>query len=73
MPSINVSEADFTTLANAAMEAKARGEMDEAHALDKIARKTNAALSNSGLSKARRLIGGSGKSITWEEVPSTLI
>lgn len=39
MPSISISEADFTAVAEAAYDAKRAGNRDEAQALDKIARK----------------------------------
>lgn len=70
MASINISEADFAVVAHAAMAAKERGDMESALTLDKIARKINASLTNLACARNRRL---TGKSMTWEEAPSTLI
>lgn len=68
MASINVSEDDFMTIACAAMES---GNRANAQALDKIARKINAALTNE---KARKSspFGRMCKAVTWREMPSTL-
>lgn len=73
MTSINISEDDFDRVANAACDALDRGDVASAKALDKIARKMNAALSNNRWgAKAVRMMGGAGKSISWREVPSVL-
>ena len=47
MASINVSERDFTVVAQAALDARDNNAADQSQALDKIARKINAALSKS--------------------------
>lgn len=74
MSSINISEADFATVASAAMNAKDKGNLSQAEALDKIARKINAALANASIPKEmRRFAGPYAVAITWEEVPSTLL
>ncbi len=73
MAIVNVSEEDFMTIAMAANRAKSDGDMDDARALDKIARKINAALT--GASTGRQLaIALSGKRhvIRWQDMPSTI-
>lgn len=74
MAAINVSEDDFGTVAWAAQQAKDRGDMKSAQALDKIARKINASLANE---TARKMPGagwmGKPRPITWDQCPSTLI
>ena len=73
MASINISEDDFSAVAGAARDAAKRGDVTEAAALDKIARKINAALSNSGWArKMSRSMGGTGTALNWTDVPSTL-
>lgn len=74
MASINVGEDDFTALAGGASAAQKCGDAKLAQALDKMARKTNAALSNEA---CRKMCGGFArvfphKGLTWQEVPSTL-
>lgn len=70
MPTVNISQADFEAAANGAWECFSRGKMQEAAALDKLARKINAALSASsirgpaGLKRRER--------INWQDVPSVL-
>lgn len=73
MPSINISEDDFQKLAMAAHRAQRDGDMEDAKALDKIARKMNAALT--GNNSARKLAaawGGQSKALSWRDMPSTL-
>ena len=45
MPAIKVSDEDFEAVAGAALEAASIGDVDEAIALDKLARKIKIALS----------------------------
>jgi hypothetical protein len=76
MASINISEDDFVCVAAAANDALKRGDVEDAAALDKIARKINAALSNSNvhLTVLRRMTGRSGAAgPTWRDMPSTLM
>ncbi len=68
---INISEADFTVLATAAMDAKAAGDMQQAQALDKIARKMNAAISNANAPKIPGFNPPPG--LRWDQVPCTLL
>jgi hypothetical protein len=74
MASINVSEDDFDAVAGAAMDAKARGDMDDARRLDKIARKINAALT--GATPERRstawVAGCQRRAMRWQDMPSTI-
>jgi len=73
MATINVGEDDFLAVALAAASAKDEGDMDQARALDKIARKINASLS-SAATKQYRWLGGSTKRepLRWQDVPSTI-
>jgi len=73
MAQINVSEDDFTALADAANDAQSRGDTDAAKALDKLARKTNAALANSAGGKRRFSGGPSVGGMKWTQVPSCLL
>jgi hypothetical protein len=74
VPSINISEADFTAVATAASEAQARGDTENAIALDKIARKINAALTAAiPERKIAQALGGCNGRIRWQDMPSTLI
>lgn len=76
MASINISEDDFVSVAHAANIANERGDDVQAKALDKIARKINAALtnSNSSLESLRRAAGmGRGRGPSWQDMPSTII
>ena len=70
MASITISEADFAALFIAANRANENGDTEQAKILDKIARKMDAALSRD---KAVRLMGVEPMSLTWKDVPSTLI
>lgn len=72
MPSINISEDDFAAVAGAAVEAQMRGDDVEAKALDKIARKINAALSSATVS-AISSMGRVTRKPRWQDMPSTLI
>lgn len=74
MASVNISEADFFDVANAAGDAMKDGDRVRAERLDKLARKMNAALASrrgAGL-RAARMFGGV-KPLTWKDVPSTLV
>lgn len=73
MSQINVSEADFGAVALAAMTAKREGDLEQARALDKVARKINASLSNASSRDVRWLAAGGGrKPLGWRDVPSTI-
>ena len=74
MASINISEQDFQTLADATYEAEERGDIEAAKRLDKLARKANAALTNAHLSgEVRRMADPTGKAqMKWTDVPSLL-
>lgn len=72
MPSINISEDDFTTVALAAYAAKDEGDMRQARALDKIARKINASLSSASTKQYGWLTGGKRKPLGWQDMPSTI-
>jgi hypothetical protein len=67
-----ISEDDFSALANAAQRAMEAGEAEEARALDKLARKANAALSNDKYRSAGAAAGFGARGIGWRDVPSTL-
>lgn len=71
MARITVSESDFVALSIAAHEAHKRGDKDESAALDKLARRMNAALSKGIAVKA---IGAAKNAIApdWRRMPSTL-
>jgi len=74
MASINISEEDFIQVAGAANDAKSRGDMRSANALDKIARKINAALSkDNACAKIARAVGGQNAVLRWQDVPSVLL
>lgn len=73
MATINVGEDDFTVVASGAMDAEARGDLDEARALDKLARKINAALaSGNSARQAARALGVSVDKVSWRDMPSVL-
>lgn len=73
MPNISVSEKDFEVLACAAGDAEDRGDMKQAKALDKLARKTNAALTAAnGTRKLAAMWSGNGRPVRWQDMPSTL-
>ena len=73
MTSINISEDDFVNVASAAIEAKRRGDMAEAKALDKIARKINAALTAAiPERKIAQMMSGSRSPVRWQDMPSTI-
>lgn len=72
MAKINVSEADFGAVAAAALGAKHRKDPDAAAALDKLARKINAALTNAKYSRLARRVLSEYKPMSWQEVPSVL-
>lgn len=60
------------TVIGAALRAKWAGEMAEAHALDKIARKINAALTAGNAMVRLNLSGLPRPVIRWQDMPSTL-
>lgn len=67
----NISEKDFEVLATAANAARDSGDMTAALALDKLARKANAALTNAKYASLRTFGGGLRQ--TWQNTPSTLM
>ena len=67
MPIINISEKDFQACFNAAHAAKDAGDTETAVAMDKIARKMNAALANNHPSMK---ITGCRDKLSWTDVPS---
>lgn len=73
MASVSVSENDFVVLADAANAALRRGDRIAAEALDKLARKTSAALTNSCTPKRNVVYGKGATSFTWTQVPSVLM
>ena len=70
MAAISVKESDFAVLASAAMEAKDREDLVEAVALDILARRVNAAISNSKLVRLPGMPDVPG--LKWSEVKSIL-
>ena len=71
MAAVNVSESDFDAVASAANYADMQGDREQALALDKLARKINAALSSR---EARKNFPNAQRSpFTWQDVPSTLL
>lgn len=73
MAIVNVSEQDFVRVAEAANVAQERGDLSAAAELDMLARKINAALSRTGVTRRQvRAMGGAGTALSWRDVPSTL-
>jgi uncharacterized protein HemY len=72
MAAVTMTDADFIHLVSAANYAKERGDIEEADALDMIARKLNAALTVERY-RGIRWANGSATKMTWRDVPSTLI
>ena len=70
MPMINIGESEFMVLANAANLAEQHGNHEDALALDKLARKANAALSGSAINKVVDM--RMTKNPKWQDMPSTL-
>lgn len=68
-----INEEDFCVLARAAQAAKDRGELTDAQALDKLARKANASLTNAKYAGAARFTSSEVKLAKWSSVPSTLL
>jgi hypothetical protein len=74
MASINISERDFEVLACAAMDAQDRGDRDTAKALDKLARKMNAALTAARYGvRLSRAMGMPAATVRWQDMPSVLV
>jgi len=69
MASVNMSETDFMVLASAANRAQQAGEHEDAEALDRMARKLNAALSGASVTNP---FGRMTKNPKWQDMPSTL-
>jgi hypothetical protein len=72
MPSISITDADFSTLACAAQDAQDRGDEAAAKALDRLARKMNAALSSSTAAQAAGMFSNKSRKVSWRQMPSTL-
>lgn len=73
MSSIDVSEKDLEVVTCAALECASIGDMDDARALDKLARKIHLALCRDrATSKAVRKAGCGGNCLSWKDVPSVL-
>lgn len=73
MANISVSESDFSALFEAANLAKDSGLQKLAVALDRLARKTNAALSTAKSNRELpRWPGQRVPKMRWQDVPSTL-
>lgn len=72
MAVVNITEAEFGFVAHAAHHAKRDGDDEGAAALDKLARKMNAALSNAKYATTRFAVG-SGNKLTWKDVPSVFV
>jgi hypothetical protein len=74
MPPITITERDFSVLSLAATDARDAGDMEQANALDRLARMANAALTGAsyGVQLARVAGVSSGKPIRWRDMPSTL-
>ena len=74
MPSISVSERDFEMVADAALESASIGDMEEARALDELARKISLALCRDRAnSNVARKAGECGVGLSWKDVPSVLL
>lgn len=71
---ISISEDDFAIVATAANDAQRKGDMKAAQALDKIARKINAALTaaNPVMRELAFLSGRKPQAVRWSDMPSTL-
>lgn len=72
MATISAKKSDFDVLATAARRAKDAGCLEDARALDLLARKVNAAVTNNDFSKEYSGIPRT-TSISYKDVPSTLI
>lgn len=71
MASINISDADFGTIFTAAHAARDVGDEDQAVALDKIARKINAALTaGTPEAKIAGFMSGRRSVVRWQDMPS---
>lgn len=76
MANISVSEKDFELLADVALTAESRGDMQQALQADRLARRISAALTVGRHKTERRIArAASGKEptpFTWEQVPTLL-
>jgi len=71
MANIAVSEDEFSALHEAAHLAKKSGNMELARKLDKMARKTNAALATASLNRQIPRLGRLNvHKMTWKDAPS---
>lgn len=71
--SISVTDDDFMVVAMAANQAQRDGDDVRAAALDKIARKMNAALSTESTKGYRWMGSGQRHKVSWRDMPSTLV
>lgn len=69
----NITEDDFSALVQAANWAQERGDSATAAALDKLARKANAALTNAKYAGEAFWTTAGRPRITWKSVPTTLL
>lgn len=75
MAKLSVSQRDFELVACLALEAESRGDMDDAIAADRLARRISAALtvaSSKGERAIVRMTGREPGNFTWEQVPTLL-
>lgn len=72
MATLNISERDFAALAEATLDAEAKGDTEQAKALDKLARKASAALTNARYATAKNQGPFPVDAIKWENVRSLL-
>jgi hypothetical protein len=70
MASISITEQEFGIVAHAARQAERRGDMHDARALDKIARKMNATLTYNTIKRTSPFVMAVKPS--WRDMPSTL-
>lgn len=70
---MTLTEKDFQVVASAAMDAKARGDMEQAQALDRIARRMNADFTNRASARRMKGVPRVGSAHThWSDIPSVL-
>lgn len=76
MAKLSVSEKDFELVAGLALDAEARGHLEDAVAADRLARRISAALtvgnSRGTRSIVRMATGKEPSNFTWKQVPSLL-
>ena len=76
MAKLSVSERDFELVACLALDAESRGDMDDAIAADRLARRISAALTVAKSRDARFIVrmatSKDPSNFTWEQVPTLL-